>query len=102
MRTVRIALLVLPAVFLSNGCGTIRNLRSGDPDVYGGVKKDVEFIQTPGSGGGPELLVIMAAETGLSLIADTLTLPLVVRMRQNEQTSDDKAQPTSDEAGKSR
>jgi len=39
---------------------------------------------------------------GLSLIGDTLTLPIVVRMRRNDQASDTPAKPVSEEAGKSR
>jgi uncharacterized protein YceK len=110
MKTIRIAVFAVTAAFLMSGCGTICNLKSGDPDIYGGVKKDVAFIQTPpsdpnsttwGSGqAGAIFLAIIAAEMGLSLVADTLTLPLVVRMRQNEQASDNKAQPPADEAGR--
>ena len=112
MKTVGIAAFAVTAAFLSSGCGTICNLKSGDPDIYGGVKKDVTFIQTPPSDpnstirasgqGGAIILAVIAAEMGLSLVADTLTLPLVVRMRQYEQASDDKTQPSGDEAGKSR
>ncbi|HEY7311087.1 MAG TPA: hypothetical protein VH643_17110 [Gemmataceae bacterium] len=107
MKTVGIAALAVTAAFLLSGCGTICNLASGDPDIYGGVKKDVTFIQTPNSGGvsgqgGAVILLVLAAETGLSLVADTLTLPLVVRMRRTDPASEDKAQPTGDEARKSR
>jgi len=107
MKMIRIAVFAVTTAFLSSGCGTICNLKSGDPDIYGGVKKDVTYIQTPSSNptgvsgqGGVIILGIIAAEMGLSLVADTLTLPLVVRMRQNEQASDDKAQSPADKAGK--
>jgi uncharacterized protein YceK len=111
MKRIRIATLSMAAAFLLGGCGTILNLKSGDPDVYGGVKKDVAYIQTPpadnsatqASGQGGAILVgIIAAEVGLSLIGDTLTLPIVVRMRRNDQASDTPAKPVSEEAGKSR
>lgn len=89
MKTVWSAALVLVASLLTSGCGTILNLRSGDPNVYGGVAKDVEFIMTPqnlgGEGGGdPAILMLMAGEVGLSLVGDTLTLPLVIRKKRND------------------
>lgn len=87
------ALVVIPA--LTSGCGTILNFRSGDPEVYGGIQKDVEFIMTPpaagggatnGSGpGGAAPLFIVAADAALSLVADTLTLPMVIRKRRVDQ-----------------
>ena len=45
MKRIRIATLSMAAAFLLGGCGTILNLKSGDPDVYGGVKKDVAYIR---------------------------------------------------------
>lgn len=94
MKTIRIAAVVLLSPFFASGCGTILNLASGDPDVYGGLQKDVNYIQTPRSGGtsgvnvggqaGMILFAAVAADTGLSLIADTLTLPLVFSMRYIE------------------
>ncbi len=95
MRTVWITALVVISSLLTSGCGTILNLRSADPEVYGGVQKDVEWIMTPAaggtgtaSGGNPAELVIIAAEVGLSLVGDTLTLPLVIRKRQQDGKGD--------------
>lgn len=87
MKSVWIAGLVLVTTLLTSGCGTILNLRSGDPEVYGGVAKDLEFIMTPqagegGGGGSPGVLMLIAGEVGLSLIGDTLTLPVVIRKKR--------------------
>jgi uncharacterized protein YceK len=101
MKRAWIAVLAAIAAVSPGGCGTIRNFAHGDPDIYGGVQKDVEFIQTPrtGVGGGVSyqagavLAVLVVADVGLSLVADTLTLPLAIYMRQNEHASDDKGVP---------
>jgi uncharacterized protein YceK len=101
MKTARIAALVVIPAFLASGCGTISNLSSGDPDVYGGVQKDVNYIQTPRAAnyvsspapglpnvavnkGGAFLLALAVADTGLSLVADSLTLPVVLYMRHSD------------------
>lgn len=94
MKTVWNAALILVTSLLTSGCGTILNLRSGDPDVYGGVARDVEFMMTPqnvgGKGGGdPAILMLVAGEVGLSLIGDTLTLPLVMRKKRIDDGSMD-------------
>jgi uncharacterized protein YceK len=106
MNKVSIAALAMTAI-LSNGCGTICNLKSDDPEVYGGIRKDVEYMRTPpdsgnnqasGSGGDATgILVILMAEVGLSLVADTLTLPLVVRKRHKEHASESEANPAGAE-----
>ena len=106
MNKVSIAALAMIAI-LSNGCGTICNLKSGDPEVYGGIRKDVDYMMTPpasgnnqasGSGGSAAgILVILTAEMGLSLVADTLTLPLVVRKRHKEQAGESEANPAGAE-----
>jgi uncharacterized protein YceK len=80
------------------GCGTIRNLAGGDPDIYGGVRRDFRFIQTPqsvsGVGVNPMTLALLApADLCLSLVADTLTLPLAVYLRQNDPTGDSEGVP---------
>jgi len=94
MKRIWIAALVV-ILALTSGCGTILNFRSGDPEVYGGIQKDVEFIMTPpaagggatnGSGpGGAAPLLIVAADAALSLVADTLTLPVLLRKRRMDQ-----------------
>jgi uncharacterized protein YceK len=101
MKSVWMAVLAAIAAASLGGCGTIRNFAHGDPDIYGGVQKDVEFIQTPRTavGGGvsyprgPFLAALVSADVGLSLVADTLTLPLAIYLRQNEHTSADEGVP---------
>jgi uncharacterized protein YceK len=95
MRTVWIAVPIVISSLLPSGCGTIVNLRSGDPEVYGGVAKDVEFVMTPqalggeGGSGGLGVLMLMAGEVGLSLVGDTLTLPVVIRKKRIDDGSMD-------------
>jgi uncharacterized protein YceK len=86
--------LAVAGVWALGGCGTICKLTEKDPDVYGGVQKDIEFAETPNAlpllshwtPNSPEealVLLLVPAEFCLSAVADTLTLPLVVWMRQN-------------------
>jgi uncharacterized protein YceK len=92
MQRARAAFVAL-AAFGLGGCGTVCNLATGDPDLYGGVQKDVQFIQTPrkvsGIGVSPMTVAFLApADLCLSLVADTLTLPLAVCLRQNHHPGD--------------
>ncbi len=98
MKRAWIAALAAIAAVSPGGCGTICNFAHGDPDIYGGVQKDVELLQTPrtatGGGvsfnkGGPVFAVLLTGDVALSLVADTLTLPLAIYMRQNEHSSED-------------
>ena len=76
MKTVLMpALVVIPSPS-SCGCGTILNLTSGDPEVYGGVQKDVNYMLTPRNWGGNTnnggsglvfFALFVAADAGLSL-----------------------------------
>jgi uncharacterized protein YceK len=98
MKTIWVASCLACVGIFTCGCGTVFNLTSGDPDVYGGIQKDVTYIQTPhnatvsvtgiGRWMGAFPLLLVAADAGLSVVADTVTLPLVILMRQNEHDSD--------------
>jgi uncharacterized protein YceK len=87
-----------------SGCGTICNFvaRKGDPEVYGGVLYDMEG-HVPlhfgvGSGDPRGLLLVLAwipVEFGLSFVGDTVTLPLVIAMRHEDQPPDDDDPPPS-------
>jgi hypothetical protein len=89
-------LLALVAVSLG-GCGTVCNLAGGvykpqtDPRIYGGFLKDVEFVDShdmrnlnlSGTGKGGLCVIAclmsgMAVETTLSIVADTVTLPITI------------------------
>jgi uncharacterized protein YceK len=83
------------------GCGTVRNFAGGAPEVYGGVKKDVEFVMTPGpgltytSGTGTRIgvgvlaLGLMLADISLSFVADTLTLPVITYRERKQDAGDE-------------
>jgi uncharacterized protein YceK len=93
MRQTWVAVLVALAGVPLSGCGTIRNLAGDDPEIYGGVQKDIAIIQTPparsGVGVSPTTVAMfMPADLGLSLVADTLTLPLAIWLRQNDHHGD--------------
>jgi uncharacterized protein YceK len=98
-RARRVVVLALSAA-LSGGCGTIMNLTSGDPEIYGGPRKDIEALQTPPSGptarcpqgnaseeeGKTEAFLagFIVADIAVSAVADTLTLPLTIYLRQRD------------------
>ncbi len=96
------------AALAACGCGTICNLASGDPQIYGGPQKEIAVIFTPqdasekclfppvtvNSGGSDSPweavgaclpLALVLADLPLSVVGDTLTLPLAVYLRQNQQ-----------------
>lgn len=63
------------------GCGTYRNLKStsrANMTAYGGVRADIEALNSPPS----ELTMIVkpfaVIDLPLSLVGDTLTLPLTI------------------------
>src|ERR1700722_12673420 len=86
-------------VFLS-GCGTIVNLRSDKPEVYGGLRKDEETVEEaietvlsnphidPNRTSWQRenhasfwMRVLFIPEASLTLVADTLTIPLALYLR---------------------
>jgi uncharacterized protein YceK len=95
MATARVILIAAMATGFLGGCGTVCNFASGDPAVYGGVVKDLEVVRSPlnvspqsdSSSGGPALAVlagVVCADIAVSAVADTLTLPLTIYLRQND------------------
>ena len=99
MKAAQAALLPAVLAVLASGCGTVLNFASGDPDVYGGVQRDIQVVFTPDSVAftpntvpssdamaGVVVVALVAADIGLSAICDTLTLPLTIYLRQNEKT----------------
>jgi hypothetical protein len=81
-RTCLAALAALGVLSLT-GCGTVLNLASHDPQIYGGVLGDLTAVGTPrssasgGGKGGAVVLALVFADACVSFAADTLTLPLV-------------------------
>jgi uncharacterized protein YceK len=97
-----LTVFVALAAVLVSGCGTIVNLCSGDPQVpLGGVQKDLEAFNTPsstnlGTGKGAALIVLLLpTELCLSLVGDTLTLPLAIFIKRLGYPRDDGAAPAS-------
>ncbi len=106
MKRMWVAVLAAVAVVMPAGCGTICNFAHGDPDIYGGVQRDIEILQAPlfansGSSlhlsGGVQTAAIVAAICGgdviVSFIADTLTLPLAIFMRHEDHSGDETGSP---------
>jgi uncharacterized protein YceK len=97
MPRTRTVMFVALATVAMGGCGTIRNFAGGDPDIYGGVQKDIEFIETPRTAKGGvgvntmTLALFVPADLCLSFVADTLTLPVAICMRQNDHNGDDRS-----------
>jgi uncharacterized protein YceK len=102
MKWARVALLAAAVAAAASGCGTVFNLASKDPDNYGGVQRDIqvaadasahggllsEGTNRSGAGSGEAALVVLAlcgAELSLSFVGDTLTLPLVIYLRQRHE-----------------
>jgi uncharacterized protein YceK len=104
----RTLLFVAAAVSLLGGCGTVLNLASKDPEIYGGPQKDLQFMMTPRNGGATQavavwplpsgsafagapawLFPLVLADIPLSIVGDTLTLPLAIYLRQNEYPRED-------------
>jgi hypothetical protein len=93
----RILLLGLAIALGSlNGCGTTCNLAGGfthpetEPRVYGGVQRDLEFVDDMVQkgkpiGSDPKAVVVLVpfalAEAILSLVGDTLTLPITIYLQ---------------------
>ncbi len=92
----------------AGGCGTVLNLASRDPVIpFGGVQKDLEVLQTsgpaihgdpPGGLGAAVLFACIPAELCLSLVGDSLTLPLALWMRNERDARDGTCSRTCDPA----
>jgi hypothetical protein len=93
----RILLLGLAMALGSlNGCGTTCNLAGSfthpetEPRVYGGVRRDLEFVDDVVQkgkpiGSDPKAVVVLVpfalAEAILTLVGDTLTLPITIYLQ---------------------
>ena len=74
--------LAVSAIWVS-GCGTIANLETGKPELFGGVQKDVAFLETPrpqpqGIGIRNLGALVLFVDLPLSAVGDTLTIPLAI------------------------
>ncbi len=95
------SVLVASALAVSSmGCGTLLNLKSGHPEPFGGVQRDIEFLNTPAEGDrefktngdyGVLAAVIMGvwgADLCASGICDTLMLPFLARLDEKKDRQD--------------
>jgi hypothetical protein len=83
------------AALLPAGCGTVCNLASSDPQVMGGLNKDLDTLKTfswnlqatstngPNDYSGVFFLGLTLAEVGATTVGDFLTAPLL-RWLQDE------------------
>jgi hypothetical protein len=111
MKRTHFALVVLlAALTMASGCGTVCNLASGDPKLYGGCEQDPIFthpikfspphVSNGSSAVGAAVVGLLfpglfyGTEIGLDLAGDTLTLPIIYLLR----TPDDPADSKPDQA----
>jgi hypothetical protein len=70
---------------LACGCGTVMNLADDYPRPYGGLRRDLQAVESadhlPSEIGAYPIVGLWAADVCLSLVADTLTYPML-RARQ--------------------
>jgi uncharacterized protein YceK len=95
-RTLTVLLAVCALV--AGGCGTIANLQTGKPDFYGGVQKDVQFLETPrpqpaGIGISNLGALVLFVDLPLSVVGDTLTMPLAIYEWHRDEGHSDTADP---------
>jgi len=114
--------IVLIVAMLLSGCGTVCNLAGGvahpegEPRIYGGVIRDLDTIDKTrtegvqglgGSGRGgaifaAALISLAVADPIISLVADTLTLPVTIPLQERriarEHENDAAASSISDPA----
>jgi uncharacterized protein YceK len=89
MLRMALAAFMAIAAFLSSGCGTLTNLFSENPKAYGGVDQDMKFAVTGKVNGvqvvdrGFGSLECALVDLCVTLIGDTLTLPLIPHLPQN-------------------
>lgn len=106
MRASRSFLLAASVAISTVGCGTVCNLAGGvihpdsEPRVYGGFIRDIEIIDSVVSHPSPQrelfhgtdgraaalfagaILAVAAVDPMVSLVADTLTLPVTIPLQE--------------------
>ncbi len=92
-------LALLPLAF--GGCGTVANLASPTPEVYGGIRNDLEFDRVAWSSEGLHIgPTTVLADLCWSAVADTLTCPFVYYLAWKRSTkSEEQAPALSSRAG---
>jgi hypothetical protein len=85
-----IVVVVAALAVLQGGCGSVCNLASKDPRVFGGPLIDAQVLTTPPpdgasppSGNGAAYLVaIIAADMAISCAVDAMTIPLALLLQR--------------------
>jgi hypothetical protein len=75
--------MALLIALFSIGCGTVANLKSGEPEVYGGLGKDVDCLRKFSETAEPKrgnifFLAFWLPEVCVTSVTDTLTIPAVL------------------------
>jgi hypothetical protein len=102
MKQSRIALIATIAAISASGCGTVCNFVGGiahpesEPRVYGGVQRDLEILNQGWDQPSPKkdvqtqdprvvflLIPLAVAEGVLTVVGDTLTLPITIPLQRN-------------------
>jgi uncharacterized protein YceK len=83
MPSTRLTVPLLLFALSACGCGTIANLKTGEPDFYGGVQNDIQWLATPsrqpeGIGFANLGFLTLFVDLPLSIIGDTLTMPIAI------------------------
>src|ERR1700675_2231569 len=83
MNSARVVVLLGISALALSGCGTISNLSTGEPELYGGVQKDIQLLGTPRTqpeGIGIRNLgqLVLFVDLPLCFVGDTLTLPIAI------------------------
>jgi uncharacterized protein YceK len=83
MTSTRIGVVLAVVAILVSGCGTIANLETGKPELYGGVQKDVALLETPrpqpqGIGIRNLGALVLFVDLPLSVVGDTLSIPIAI------------------------
>jgi hypothetical protein len=100
-RTLIVAAVSIAAL-LAGGCGSVCNLVSKDPEVFGGPAVDAQILMTPLRDGGSApsgngdayVVAFIAADMVASCVVDVATIPLALWLRRK--TPEEGCSRTSD------
>jgi hypothetical protein len=102
MQRTQLVLFVLLTAVLTSGCGTVCNLISDDPAIYGGCEHDRLFAEVlhpqthPSTAkGAVGMMLFPPFLLTLDLIGDTLTLPIAWLLTVAEHPDEGKPDQTS-------
>ena len=102
-----LTILFTIAALLLQGCGSVANLVSEDPQNYGGVERDLRWLGSTSekpvvSSPDPQskhpafpvfVLALIPTEVALSAMIDTLALPYTIHQNRKGHQDDDRPTP---------